>query len=83
MATAAPPAEGHLAQLVEASLSAVDEQQRAMMEERVIVTDYFDNPLGSGSKKESACTPARASSGGSGLSLSPPSLRARPTGRAH
>ena len=39
---------------IEASLSAVDEQQRAMMEERVIVTDYYDNPLGSGSKKESA-----------------------------
>lgn len=26
-----------------------------MMEERVILTDFYDNPIGSGSKKECAC----------------------------
>jgi hypothetical protein len=26
-----------------------------MMEERVIVTDYYDNAIGDGSKKESEC----------------------------
>jgi hypothetical protein len=37
-----------------------------MMEERVIVTDYFDNPIGDGSKKESA------SAGSNGGAFAPP-----------
>lgn len=39
---------------LESSLSQADDAQRAMMEERVILTDYYDNPTGSGSKTESA-----------------------------
>lgn len=34
-------------------LAGADADQVAMLEERVIMTDYFDNEIGSGSKKES------------------------------
>lgn len=34
-------------------LSQADDEQVKMMEERVILTDYFDNVIGHGSKKES------------------------------
>ena len=34
-------------------LSQVDDEQVKMMEERVILTDYYDNVIGHGSKKES------------------------------
>lgn len=34
-------------------LAEADEEQRKMMEERVILTDYYDNEIGHGSKKES------------------------------
>ena len=51
---ASPSAAAPVAAAIESSLSAVDAEQRAMMEERVIVTDYYDNPICSGSKKESA-----------------------------
>jgi isopentenyl-diphosphate delta-isomerase type 1 len=36
-------------------LSGADAEQVRMMEERVILTDYFDNSIGAGSKKESEC----------------------------
>ncbi len=34
-------------------LSQADDEQVKMMEERVILTDYYDNVIGHGSKKES------------------------------
>lgn len=34
-------------------LAGADAEQVRMMEERVIVTDYFDNCIGAGSKKDS------------------------------
>lgn len=34
-------------------LAGADDVQRAMMEEEVIVTNYYDDPIGKGSKKES------------------------------
>ena len=37
----------------ERDLSGADEEQIRMMDERVIVTDYFDRVIGNGSKKES------------------------------
>ena len=36
----------------EAQLKAADPDQVKMMEERVIVTDYFDNAIGHDSKKD-------------------------------
>ena len=45
---------------VSRSLSTADDEQRRLMEERVIVTDYYDNPIGAGSKKESASASAAA-----------------------
>jgi len=42
-----------------AQLASADAEQRAMMEERVILTDYYDNPIGDGSKTESERRPAR------------------------
>ena len=36
-------------------LSSADAEQVRMMEERVILTDYFDNVIGAGSKKDSEC----------------------------
>ena len=38
---------------LERDLESADEIQRALMEERVIITDYYDNPVCSGSKTES------------------------------
>jgi hypothetical protein len=35
-------------------LAGADDEQVRLMEERVIVTDYYDNCIGAGSKKESA-----------------------------
>jgi hypothetical protein len=55
-----------MSKLIEKALSQLkecDDEQVKMMEERVILTDYFDNVIGHGSKKESEC-----------LSLSPFSL---------
>jgi hypothetical protein len=37
----------------QALLEGADEDQVRMMEERIILTDYFDNPIGAGSKKDS------------------------------
>ena len=37
-----------------AALSRADDEQRRMMDERVILTDYYDRPIGAGSKRESA-----------------------------
>lgn len=54
---ASPLIPADLVAQLESSLSQADDAQRAMMEERVILTDYYDNPTGSGSKTESAsCT---------------------------
>jgi hypothetical protein len=39
--------------LLQHLLAGADEDQVRMMEERVIVTDYYDNAIGHGSKKES------------------------------
>ena len=41
---------------LERELDNADAAQRSMMDERVIVTDYYDNPVSSGSKKESEST---------------------------
>lgn len=41
-------------QLASAALSGADEAQVRMMDERVIMTDYFDRPIGAGTKKDSA-----------------------------
>ena len=38
----------------QALLAGADDEQVRLMEERVIVTDYYDNCIGAGSKKESA-----------------------------
>ena len=38
----------------DARLAQADDEQRTMMEERVIITDYYDTPIDSGSKKDSA-----------------------------
>jgi len=45
-----------MSKLIEKALSQLqkcDDEQVKMMEERVILTDYFDNVIGHGSKKES------------------------------
>jgi len=51
---ASPLIPADLVAQLESSLSQADDAQRAMMEERVILTDYYENPTGSGSKTESA-----------------------------
>jgi hypothetical protein len=38
---------------MQAQLAKADEEQVRMMEERVILTDYYDNCIGDGSKKDS------------------------------
>jgi len=40
-------------------LSQADDEQVKMMEERVILTDYYDNVIGHGSKKESESSQPR------------------------
>ena len=59
-----PPRPRTRPPLPQATLSQADADQVAMMEERVILTDYFDRPIGAGSKKESASRAARR--GGAG-----------------
>lgn len=44
-------------------LASADDDQVRMMEERVILTDYYDNPIGNGSKKDSEYFPACLGSG--------------------
>jgi hypothetical protein len=48
----AAPAADAAAAAAEAELARADAAQRAMMEERVIMTDFFDNAIGHESKKD-------------------------------
>jgi hypothetical protein len=48
-----PRAHGDAGDIADSLLAGADDAQRAMMEEEVILTNYYDDPIGKGSKKDS------------------------------
>lgn len=47
------PSPSPLSLRLQSLLSSADDEQVRMMEEQVILTDYYDRPIGAGSKKDS------------------------------